>query len=52
MPIKAIIPELASAMACFLLLCSGYDVEVMFRLSYGMDTLMMFHLSYGMDTLL
>ena len=27
------------AMACFLLLHSGYDMEVMFHLSYGMDTL-------------
>ena len=27
-----------TAMACFLLLCSGYDVEVIFHLSYGYDT--------------
>ena len=27
-----------AAMACFLLLCSGYGAEVMFRLSYGYGT--------------
>ena len=27
-------------MACFLFLCSGYDTEVMIRLSYGMDIIL------------